>query len=174
MVSEKFESRNAEGVRVNGRDQMLVYSVPAWPEEDFTVAVRVRIEEMPKGRIGQIFSAWAAGMDDPLRLVVDNGILFARIEAGGGFATPGVPIDTGHWHDVGAVKHGSKLTLFLDGKPVGSSAAPEFTTTTARDCALGGNPHFSGNEFLAGTFAYFGLWARALSSEELFQIAGRE
>ena len=159
---------------MNGRDQMLVYSVPAWPEEDFTVAVRVRIEEMPKGRIGQIFSAWAAGMDDPLRLAVDNGKLFARIEAGGGFATPGVPIDTGHWHDVAAVKHGSKLTLFLDGKPVGSSAAPEFTTTSARDCALGGNPHFSGNEFLAGTFAYFGLWARALSSEELFQIAGRE
>ena len=73
VLSAKFESRNAEGVRVNGRDQMLLYSVPAWPEEDFTVAVRVSIEEMPKGRIGQIFSAWAAGMDDPLRLAVDNG-----------------------------------------------------------------------------------------------------
>jgi len=174
VLSEKFESRDAEGVRLNGRDQMLVYSVPAWPEEDFTVTVRLRIEEMPKGRIGQIFSAWAAGMDDPLRLVVDNGKLFARIEAGGGFATPGVPIDTGHWHQVVAVKHGSRLTLFLDGKSVGSSAAPEFTTTTARDCALGGNPHFSGNEFLAATFADFSLWARALSREDLRQMPGRE
>jgi len=174
VLSEKFESRDAEGVRLNGRDQMLVYSVPAWPEEDFTVAVRVRIEEMPKGRIGQIFSAWAACTDDPLRLVVDNAKLFARIEAGGAFATQGVPIDTGHWHQVAAVKHGSRLTLFLDGKSVGSSAAPEFTTTAARDCALGGNPHFSGNEFLAATFADFSLWARALSREDLRQMPGRE
>jgi hypothetical protein len=69
------------------------------------------------------------------------------------------------------VKRGSKLTLFLDGQPAGSCAAPEFTTTSARDCALGGNPHFTGNEFLAATFAEFGLWARALSGEELLQIA---
>ena len=113
-------------------------------------------------------------MDDPLRLVVDNGKLFARIEAGGGFATPGVPIDTGHWHHVAAVKHGPRLTLFLDGQPAGSSAAPEFTTTSTRDCALSGNPHFTGNEFLAAIFADFGFWARALTNDELTQLARRQ
>ena len=134
------------------------------------MAVRVRVDQVRKGRVGQIFSAWAAGMDDPLRLVVDNGKLFARIEAGAGFGTTGVPIDTG-WHHVAAVKRGATLTLFLDGQRAGSCAAPEFTTTSARDCALGGNPHFTGNEFLPATFADFSLWARALSSEELRQIA---
>jgi hypothetical protein len=158
-------------MQVNGRNQMVVYSVPAWPEEDFTVAVRVRIDQMPKGRIGQIFSAWAAGMDDPLRLVVDNGKVFARIEAGAGFGTEGAPIEPERWHHVAAVKRGSSLTLVLDGRRAGSSAAPEFTTTSAHDCALGGNPHFGGNEFLAATFAEFGLWDRALSEAELQRIA---
>ena len=143
LLSTKHGPSSADGTSVKGRDQMLVYAVPAWPEEDFTVAVRVRIDEMPKSGLGQIFSAWAAGMDDPLRLAVQNGKLFARIEAGGNFGTPGVPIEVGHWHHVCAVKRGETLSLFLDGQPAGSCAAPRFTTTAAHDCALGGNPHFS-------------------------------
>jgi hypothetical protein len=167
LLSSMSGPRGADGTQVKGRDQRLVYAVPAWPEEDFTVAVRVRLDEMPKGRLGQIFSAWAAAMDDPLRLVVQQGKLFARIEAGGVFGTPGVPIDAGRWHSVCAVKRGETLALFLDGQPAGSCAAPRFTTTAARDCALGGNPHFSGDESLTATFADFGFWERALSAEEL-------
>jgi hypothetical protein len=170
VVAEKFVTRNSEGTKVNGRDQMLLYSLSAWPEEDFTVAVRVRLEEMPKDRIGQIFSAWAASMDDPLRLVVEKGQVFARVEAGATFGTPGVPIETGRWHHIAAVKRGDKLALFFDGRSAGTCSVPQFTTTSARDCALGGNPHYGGNEFLAGTFADFGFWARALSAEELHQI----
>jgi DUF1680 family protein len=170
LNSAKFRGSSDEGTQVNGRDQMLLYSVPAWPEEDFSVALRVRVDEMPQGRIGQIFCAWAAGMDDPLRLVVDHGKLFARVEAGGGFGTPGVSIEAGRWYHVAALKQGATIRLFLDGKLAGSGTAPEFTTTTARDCALGGNPHFSGNEFLAATVADFGLWARALSANELERL----
>ncbi|MCX6926099.1 MAG: glycoside hydrolase family 127 protein, partial [Verrucomicrobia bacterium] len=173
-LSSKSGARGADGTQVKGRDQMLVYAVPAWPEEDFTVSVRVRLDEMPKGRLGQIFSAWAAAMDDPLRLVVEQGKLFARIEAGGVFGTPGVPIDAGRWHHVCAVKRGETLALFLDGQPAGSCAAPRFATTTARDCSLGGNPHFSGDESLTATFADFGLWERALSAEELRRLAVAE
>ena len=150
---------------------MLVYAVPAWPEEDFTIAVRVRIDEQPKSGLGQIFSAWAAGMDDPLRLAVQNGKLFARIEAGGSFGTPGVPIEVGRWYRVCAVKRGENLALFLDGQPAGSCTVPRFTTTGAHDCALGGNPHFTGDESLAATFADFGFWERALSAEELQRLA---
>jgi hypothetical protein len=102
---------------------------------------------------------------------VQNGKLYARIEAGGGFGTSGVPIETGHWHRVCTVKRGETLSLFLDGKPAGSCAAPRFTTTTARDCALGGNPHFGGDESLAATFADLGFWERALSNEELQRLA---
>jgi len=169
--SSKHESSNAEGTQVNGRDQMLVYSLAVWPEEDFTVAVRVRIQEMPEGRPGQIFCAWTAGMDDPLRLTVEKGKLFARIEAGQVYGTAGVPISEGTWHHVAAVKSGSTLRLFVDGQDTGSCAVPEFMTTTSRNCALGGNPRFSGNEFLAATFADFGLWERALSPAEIQRLA---
>jgi len=163
-------SRNTEGTKVNGRDQMLAYSLPTWPEDDFTVAIRVRLDEMPKDRIGQIFCAWAASMDDPLRLVVEKGQVFARVEAGATFGTPGSPIETGRWHHIAAVKRAGKLTLFLDGRSVGDCSVPQSASTTAGDCALGGNPHFGGNEFLAATFADFGFWSRALSPAELHQF----
>jgi hypothetical protein len=165
-----FSSRDENGTEVNGRDQMLAYSVPAWPEEDFTVSVRVNIKELPQKRIGQIFSAWAGGMDDPLRLVVDGGKIFARIEAGGGFSTPGASVETGRWYAVAATKRGGTLTLFVDGRAVGSCAAPEFATTQALDCALGGNPHFSGNEFLAARFADFRFYTKSLSTEEIHAL----
>ena len=169
----KVAVRDAEGTEVNGRDEMLVYPIPVWPEADFTVAVRVRLRESPGKRTGQIFSGWAAGMDDPLRLVVDGGKVFARIEAGGGFSTPGAVLEVGRWYHVAGVKQGGTLTLFVDGQPVGSCAAPEFTATQAKDCALGGNPHFSGNEFLAARFVDFAVFARALSVEEIQRIAGK-
>lgn len=167
IESVKFASRDAEGTELNGRDQMLVYALAGWPEEDFTVSVRVRIQELPQKRIGQIFSAWTASMDDPLRLVVDNGKVFARIEGGGGQSTPGAAIEAGRWYGVAAVKRGSQLTLYVDGRAVGSCGAPEFSTTLAQDCALGGNPHYGGNEFLAARFADFRFYARALSAEEV-------
>lgn len=174
LKSAQFASRDESGTEVNGRDQMLVYSVPKWPEEDFAASVRVNIKELPPKRIGQVFSAWAGGMDDPLRLVVDGGKIFARIEAGGGFSTPGVPVETGRWYAVAAIKRGVTLTLYVDGRVVGSCNAPEFVTTQAQDCALGGNPHFSGNECLAARFADFRFYAKALSTEEIQALAAAQ
>ena len=173
LKSAKFTVRDAEGTEVNGRDEMLIYAMPVWPEEDFAVAVRVRLNDSQGKRAGQIFSGWSAGMDDPLRLIVDGGKVFARIEAGGGFSTPGATMEARRWYHVAAVKRGGTLTLFLDGQPIGSCAAPEFTTTQATDCALGGNPHFSGNEFLPARFADFSFFAGALSSEEIQRMAGK-
>jgi uncharacterized protein len=171
IVSQKGTVLAREGVRVNGQNEIVRYAVPVWPEDDFTVAVRERIDEMPVGRVGQVFSAWAGSMDDPLRLVVDSGKVFARIEAGSGFGTPGSPVGQGRWYFLAAVKRGPKLELYVDGKLAGTGSAPEFIATSARDCALGGNPHYEGNEFLAATFAGFRLWARALSAEEIGSLA---
>ena len=165
-------ARDEDGTLLDGRDQRVVYAVPVWPEDAFTVQVNVQITEFPTSRIGQIFSAWCAPMDDPLRLVVDGGKVFARIEGGAGFSTPGVPILANEWHQVTAVKQGGTLTLYLDGKCVGSCPAPEFSVTQARDCALGGNPHYSGNECLAARFADFQFLARALSVEAIAKSTG--
>ncbi len=171
LKAAKFSARDAEGTEVNGRDQMLIYAVPAWPDEDFTVSLRVLVKEHPRQRLGQVFSAWAGGMDDPLRIVVDGGKLFARVEAGGAFGTSGLTIETNRWYAVAAVKRGAQLTLHVDGKAVVSCTVPEFLTTQAQDCALGGNPHFGGNEFLAARFADFRFYGKALSTEEIQMLA---
>ena len=172
LKSISAAARDDKGTLLNGNDQRIIYAVPAWPEDDFTVQVSVKITEFPTNRIGQIFSAWCAPMDDPLRLVVDGGKLFARIEAGAGLSTPGVPLKADEWHKVAAVKQGATLTLYLDGKSVGSCPAPEFSVTQAKDCALGGNPHYGGNESLAARFADFQFLARALSADAIAKSSG--
>jgi uncharacterized protein len=172
LKSANYATRDADGTEVNGRDQMLIYAVSAWPEGDFTVSLRMRVREEALQRFGQVFSAWTAGMDDPLRIVVDRGNLAARIEAGVAFSTPGMVVEAGRWYAVAAVKCGPNLTLWVDGKTVGTCGVPEFMTTGAQDCALGGNPHFSGNEFLAARFADFRFYAKALSPDEVKALAG--
>jgi hypothetical protein len=171
VLSAKCAAHGPEGTWMDGRGQMIVYEVPVWPAEDFTVAVRLRISELPSGRIGQVFSAWAAGGDDPLRLVVDQGRLYARVEGGGSYSTPGVALDTGAWHHVAATREGAKVNLFVDGKPAGSCTVPESAVTASRACALGGNPRYGGDESLAAAFADFGFWERALSAEEIRGLA---
>jgi len=171
LKSAKFSARGTDGTEVNGRDQMLIYGVSPWPEEDLTVSLRVLVRETPLNRLGQVFSAWAAGTDDPLRIVIEDGKIAARVEAGGAFGTPGTAIEIGRWHHVAAVKCGATLTLWVDGKAAGSCGVPQFMSTRAQDCALGGNPHFSGNEFLAARFADFRLDARALSPAEIQALA---
>jgi hypothetical protein len=167
LVSPLPATGASEGKELNGRDQMLRYSIGAWPEDDWTVAVRVRVREMPRNRIGQVFSAWCRNVDDPLRLVLDSGKLYARIEAGAGFSTPGVALEQGRWYALAVVKRDGTVRLFVDGKAVGSCVVPASLPTQATDCALGGNPHFSGNEFLAASFADFAFYARALSDAEI-------
>ncbi len=154
-------------VRLNGLDQMLIYALPEEIEEDFSVSLWFRIGSMPQGRIAQVFSAWATSMDDPLRLTLDGGKLFARVEAQQAYGTKGVPMEAGVWHHVAAVKSGSTLTLFVDGQRRESATVPRFVSPAARTCALGGNPNYSGNEFLAADFSAFTLSLRAFSENEI-------
>jgi hypothetical protein len=171
LLSHLPAASGSDGRELNGRDQLLRYAIGAWPEEDWTVALRVRIQEMPRNRLGQVFSAWSRNGDDPLRLVLDGGKLYARIEAGGGCSTPGVALQQGRWYAVAAVKRDGTLRLFVDGKAAGSCAVPAFLPTQATDCALGGNPHYQGNEFLAASFADFVFYARAFSEAEIQRLA---
>jgi hypothetical protein len=171
LLSLLPSASGSEGRELNGRDQLLRYAIGAWPEGDWTAALRVRIQEIPRNRLGQVFSAWSRNADDPLRLVLDGGKLYARIEAGAGFSTPGVALEQGRWYAVAAVKHDGTLRLFVDGKAAGSCAVPAFLPTQATDCALGGNPHYQGNEFLAASFADFVFYARAFSETEIQRLA---
>jgi uncharacterized protein len=171
LLSPLPAAAGSDGRELNGRDQLLRYALGAWPQDDWTVALRVRIREMPRNHLGQVFSAWHKNVDDPLRLVLDGGKLYARIEAGAGYSTPGVALEPGRWYALAAVRRAETMRLFVDGKAVGSCAVPAFLPTQATDCALGGNPHYNGNEFLAASFADFAFYARALSDVEIQRLA---
>jgi DUF1680 family protein len=138
---------------LNGVDQKLTYAVGEWPEENYEIELRFKLLSFPTNRIGQVFSAWAGGADDPLRLTIDKGKLFARLEMGGAYSTQGIPLEIGRWYSVKVTKEGSRLRLFLDGQERGSCFVPQFIATRARDFALGGNPHYAGNEHLAAEFS---------------------
>ncbi len=163
---------DGQATHLNGRDGMLLYALPDDFGPDFTVAVRVRLcEPLPK-RIGQVFSAWCGSLDDPLRLTVEGGKLFARIEAGHSHGTSGVPLATGEWHHVAAVKSGAALTLYLDGVARASAKVPAGISTQSRAFALGGNPAYTGApEFLAADVAGLLVRNRALSPAEITALS---
>jgi hypothetical protein len=115
-----------------------------------------------------LFSAWRAGGDDPLRICLDQGELHARIENHRGNATTeGVPIATGRWIHVAAVKVGERLILYVDGHPRAEAKAPAEVISAATDFGLGGNPHFTGDEYLSADLRDARLYGRALSAEEV-------
>ncbi|MHC4176092.1 MAG: LamG-like jellyroll fold domain-containing protein, partial [Planctomycetota bacterium] len=157
-------------VELDGKGGMVKYKLRMFPEEDYTVSIWVSVTKMPGTNYGQVFSAWAAGMDDPLRLVVQGGRLYARIEAGAGYGTRGFPLKTGKWYHVAGVKRGTKLTLYVDGRAHSTANAPRVVISSAADFAIGGNPNFGGPEFLAAKLADLKFYARALSPDEVKQL----
>ncbi len=162
----------ATALALDGEKGRVRYAIPFFPERDYSVVVRFALRAFPEKRIAQVFSAWAAGSDDPLRITVDGGKLFARIETpGGSYSTQGVPLEAGKWIHAAAVKAGTKLALFVDGEERASVQVPEEIQSEAQNVALGGNPNYGGNEFLAASLADFTLHARALSAEEVRKLA---
>jgi DUF1680 family protein len=156
-----------DGLLTDGRSQMAVFALPEDFGEAGTVVVTFRVRELPANRLGQVFSAWCRPSDDPLRLAIENGKLFARIEAGAACSTAGFPVETGRWHRVVAVRSGQTIKLFIDGRDAGTAKLPApAPASSAVDFALGGNPHFTGNEFLAADFRDLEVRARALPDAE--------
>lgn len=163
------DARTGGAVELDGRHGMLVYRIRAFPGRRYTMAVWVAHRQQTD-RLGQVFSAWCRGMDDPLRVCIEKGRLFARIEAGKGYSTDGVPVEAGRWYHVAAVKDGRRLSLYVDGSRAAEMQVPEELYSAARDVALGGNPHYTGSsEHLACRLADFGLFVRALEPEEIVE-----
>lgn len=176
VSSSSFTSRSGPGsqgsvVETDGKSGNVTYRLEEFPEEDYSVAVWVQINALPVGRIGQVCSAWTGSVDDPLRITIDNGKVYARIEAGQNYSTGGTPIAPGQWHHLTAVKSGTDLTLFVDGEKRGHTTVPLLVTSQARDIALGANPHYTGSEYLAGQFSQFAFYGRALSAAEIGALA---
>jgi hypothetical protein len=153
------------------RPSLVLYKLPHFPDRDYSVSVWVMATAAPGGKHarGQVFSAWCASMDDPLRVCIEAGRLFARVEAEGKFfGTPGAAVKLKTWYHVAAVKKGAALTLYVDGRAKGTAKVPATVSSAATDFAIGGNPHFTGfSEFLPGRFADLRFYVRALSRDEV-------
>lgn len=148
----------------------LIYDLPFFPEKDYTFAGWACPEGGQSGG-QQIFSAWCRGSDDPLRVIVVGSSVYARIEAGAAFTTEGIPLEQGKWVNVAAVKQGTSLTLYVNGKPGKPVAVPERVRSTSTDIGIGFNPHFSGGEHFVGKISNFAFYARALTAEEILAAA---
>ena len=169
---EKLPSDAAlHGVALDGAKSMVSFALPEFPEEDYAASARVQILGLPEGRVGQVICGWTAPMDDPLRVCVEGGKLYARIEAGQSYSTPGVPVEAGRTYHIVAMKRGASLKLYVDGKLRGETVAPLFLRSNSREIALGGNPRYQGPEFLAMRAADFQFFSHALSDAEVAALA---
>lgn len=168
------DGQSGEAVELDGKSGRLRYDLSSLANDDYesyTAAIWLSVTSLPAGNsYGQVFSAWCQPMDDPLRLVVAEGKLFARIEAGAPFGTDGVAVDSRQWRHVVAVKAADKLTLYIDGQVRGEVAVPVTIPSLSRELGIGGNPRYPGPEFLAARFADLRLYGRALSAKEIKEM----
>ncbi len=158
-------------VQLDGQQGMLVYQLREFPVDQYTCSIWCQAAS-DSVRLGQVFSAWSRGMDDPLRICIQGGQLTARIEAGQVYSTHGVAVEPGRWMHICAVKQRDQLSLYVNGQKISTVSVPTAYPSAARDLALGGNPHYTGSsEHLACRLAQFTFWARALDEREILKLA---
>ena len=76
------------------------------------------------------------------------------------------------WYHLGVVKQDNQLSLYLNGQLVDTITVPADVRSSAHDFALGSNPHYTGaSEHLACRVARLAIWVRALTAEEITQLA---
>jgi hypothetical protein len=152
----------------NGTSSKLTYALPWFPETSYTASAWVCPTGLPvKKQYEQVFSAWGAGVDDPLRIVLDGTRVFARIEASQFSGTEGLELQNGQWVHVAAVKDGGRLALYVNGEKRAECPAPATVHPSTLNVGVGCNPNFTGNEVLEGSLCQVRLYARALSDDEV-------
>lgn len=156
-----------QAIELDGQKGMLTYALKTFPPKQYTVSLWFSYPKR-EPRLGQLFSAWCKGMDDPLRICVANGQLSARIEAGRRYDTQPVTVEPGKWYHACVVKDGPQLTLYLNGQEVSHMDVPTEVRSQARDFALGGNPHYTGaSEHLACRVAKLRMSIHAMTAQEV-------
>jgi hypothetical protein len=154
---------------------MLRYRIPEFPHPAFTVALWARIAPGQAEGNRQIFCAWQAPVHDPLRLVChSNGVLAAIESPSGTVGTPVVPVPYDTWIHLAVTRDADRLALFVNGEPAAEAFVPPGTIEVqADDFALGGNPHYSGDEYLHGDLDDFVFMAHALDADGIRRLMGQ-
>ncbi|NIA12543.1 MAG: hypothetical protein GWP08_00585 [Nitrospiraceae bacterium] len=164
-------------VAFDGRTSELRYALPFFPLEDYTFLAWFRPDDLSASGLQQVFSAWCKSGDDPLRVTLEGGRVFARIESPAGSAgTQGVALKDHEWVHVAAVKNGGKLTLYVNGAEAHSTGCAGRLLTQSTQIGIGYNPLFQGGEHFRGQIDDFALYAKALSTREVLDayLQGRE
>lgn len=169
-VYASTEDHSRPAVELKGASSNLAFKIRKFPDAEYSYFIWLKLDRLPD-HLGQVISAWARGGDDPLRLCVDQGKLFARIEGSGAFSTPGVSLPLHRWVPIGVVKERGKLRLYVDGKLSGSTDVAPRVLSSSRLIAIGRNPLHTGDESLPGRFTGFRFYARALTPEEIASLS---
>jgi DUF1680 family protein len=172
-AADRHDRSNA-AVHFNGRSSKVSFTIPEFPQDAYSVSAWIRVEAFSKKMYQQVFSAWTAGMDDPLRISVMGDGLCARIERQQVSSTPAVKLELDAWMHVAAVKDGETLKLYINGQCRATSAAPKRVLSASCLVALGANPSFPGDEYFQGCIDEFRFYARALTEKELAEACAAE
>ena len=154
------DGRENGALAFNGVDSELVYRLDAFPAARYEASFEFALDALPaSGRIAELVSAWTKGMDDPLRVAIDDsGRLYAAVEGGRSNMTARAPIEIGEWHEVRVVKEFETVSLYLDGEQVGNFQTNRVLATDSLLVGLGCNPKYRAqSEFFAGRLARFRL-----------------
>ena len=159
----------------DGKESRLRYGVPFFPVNDYTFEAWIRPAtgssqgDMPQ----RVFSGWRDIYDDPLRVTIQSGHIRAGLETDGkAYETNGIQISSPGWFHVTAVKAGSILRLYVNGKDMTQVVVPRIIHTQAKDIGIGFNPLYGHGEFYKGKIGAFSFKARALNDQEISQIIG--
>ena len=156
-------SDRLDAVAFNGVDSEIVYALDDFPAVDYEASLMFMTDVLPeKDHIAQIISAWTKGMDDPLRVAIDDlGNLYGAIESREALSSPRVPITLGRWYRLRVVKNRDSWRLELDDNLVGELQVDEISPTTSSAIGLGCNPRFrERSEFFSGKIKDFRLLGR--------------
>ena len=163
------DEKDDGSIRLDGQTGMLVYSLPEFPRDDFTLTLDFLLEGFTGRQNSQIVSAWCRAIDDPLRVVVTpNNKLVGTVEGPLSGRTPDISIALNRWYKLAVIKEGEMWSMFLDGKQVGYFRTEETLTTESCAIALGGNPRFTGgSEHAPCRVANFRFYGKAVPLEEI-------
>jgi hypothetical protein len=164
----------AGALSFNGKSSKLVYDAPQFPLRTYTFAAWL----CPQGlavdgrRWHQIVSAWCAGLNDPLRVSIQDMELVVAVEQpGGGCRLSGGRVENDRWYHVAVVKQFTELTMYVDGKPVGRATVPASFQSGPKNVGIGCNPNFTGPEVFQGALAEVLLVREAMPEEEIRKLA---
>ena len=161
--AENVAFSDANGVNAaifNGVDSEIIYQLEEFPAYAFEASLDFMLAAAPPtGQISEIMSAWARGMDDPVRLAVDDQErLYGAVEGTLSGQTRRIKLTTNEWYHARIIKEGASWRLYLNDELVDELTTEEVSSTTSSLIGLGCNPKFRAqSEFFNGKIANFKL-----------------